>query len=97
MTSDDEQRLNRIESKVDKMAEAMIDLVRAEEKLVQLHESTHILFQKISQMDERIRTMEKSFSDTNTTVGILSKAFWIVITGIITTGMGYIMFWEHQK
>lgn len=97
MTSEDEQRLNRIETKVDKMAEAMVDLVRAEEKLVQLHESTHVLFQKISTMDDRIRSMEKSYSDTNTTVGILSRAFWIVMTGIISAGIGYIFFWESQK
>jgi septation ring formation regulator EzrA len=97
MTSEDEQRLNRIETKVDKMTEAMVDLVRAEEKLVQLHESTHILFQKISTMDDRIRSMEKSYSDTNTTVGILSRAFWIVMTGIISAGIGYIFFWESQK
>lgn len=97
MTSEDEQRLNRIETKVDKMAEAMVDLVRAEEKLIQLHESTHILFQKISNMDDRVRSMEKSFSDTNTTVAILSKAFWIIISGIITTGLGYIFFFETQK
>jgi uncharacterized membrane protein YdfJ with MMPL/SSD domain len=94
MTSEEQQRLNRIEDKVDKMAEAMMDLARAEQKVMQLHEATTILFNKISQIDDRTRIMEKSFADTNTTVGILSKAFWIVVTGIVTTGIGYLFFWR---
>ena len=46
-TAETQERLNRIESKIDKLAEAIISLARAEEKLVQLENDKKFLMEKM--------------------------------------------------
>ena len=42
-TETNETRLDRIESKIDKLADAMISLARAEEKIIALQEERELL------------------------------------------------------
>jgi len=78
----DEQagRLNRIESKLDSMSEAIISLARAEEKIytlmdIQKQQGAQILavINRIERLDDMVRTNAQ-------TVSVINKIFWIALT-----------------
>jgi len=73
-------RLDRIESKLDSMSEAIISLARAEEKIytlmdIQKQQGAQILavINRIERLDDMVRANAQ-------TVSVINKIFWIVLT-----------------
>ena len=82
--SDNQDRLTRIEEKVDKLSDAIISIARAEEKLIQLGTLTDVLFKKIEDMNSRMMEMEKSVAETRAFMNGFNKITWIFISGLLT-------------
>ena len=85
-------RFDRIEQKIDHMAEAIIALARAEEKIITLAEITKQQGAQILTLINRVDTVETLVRQNTSTVGIINKLFWIVIAAAATaiTGMLFI-------
>lgn len=73
-------RLDRIETKLDSMSEAIISLARAEEKIytlmdIQKQQGAQILavINRIERLDDMVRTNAQ-------TVSVINKIFWIALT-----------------
>ena len=81
---DQDDRLSRIEEKVDKLSEAVISIARAEEKLIQLGTLTDVLFKKIEDMNGRMMDMERSVAETRAFMNGFNKITWIFISGLLT-------------
>ena len=77
-----QQRLDRIESKIDKLAEAIISLARAEEKLVQLENDKKFLMEQMIKFEERLLQVERNTSETVSSLSFISKFFWIGMSAI---------------
>lgn len=77
-----QQRLDRIEIKIDRLAEAIISLARAEEKLIQLEEDKNILMAKMIKLDERVMIIEKNVSENYSNLTFITRFFWIAMTAI---------------
>jgi ClpP class serine protease len=88
MNNSEKTRLDRIEEKIDKMAEAVIALARAEEKISNLDETTRITLKRMVQYDERIRNLEQVQADNTTTIKTIRSIVWTFISGIITAICG---------
>ena len=84
MSAQNEERLTRIEEKVDKLSDAIISIARAEEKLIQLGTLTDVLFKKIEDMNTRMMEMEKSVAETRAFMNGFNKITWIFISGLLT-------------
>ena len=82
--SENQDRLTRIEEKVDKLSDAIISIARAEEKLIQLGTLTDVLFKKIEDMNTRMMEMEKSVAETRAFMNGFNKITWIFISGLLT-------------
>jgi ribosome-binding ATPase YchF (GTP1/OBG family) len=82
-------RLNRIEEKLDKLAEAVVALARAEEKIQTLTSFSKQQSEMIIGLGDRITKVEEMVHSNASTVGIINKIFWIIIstTAIAITGM----------
>lgn len=89
--STDKMRLDRIESKIDKMTEAVIALARAEEKIVNLDKSTQILLKRMVDQDERLWAVETAQRDNTSTVKTIKSLVWTTISALITTAAGAIL------
>ena len=61
---DNEDRLTRMEEKIDKLSDAVVSIARAEEKLIQLGTLTDVLFKKIDDMNTRMVELEKTTAET---------------------------------
>jgi predicted nucleic acid-binding Zn-ribbon protein len=80
----DEQRLDRIEQKLDKLADAVVSLARMEERML-------TLFKRMDTHDNRISKTEEDLDDLKGRVGTNGQAlrfaervFWIVLAAGVT-------------
>lgn len=89
---DQEDRLSRIEDKVDKLSDAVISIARAEEKLIQLGTLTDVLFKKLDDMNARMAEMEKTTSETKAFINGFNKLTWIFVSGLLTAFGGIIAY-----
>lgn len=85
-------RLDRIESKIDHMSEAIIALARAEEKIVTLTEFGKQQGEQILTLINRVDRLEELVRANASTVNVINKIFWVVIAAAATgiTGMLFI-------
>lgn len=85
---DEESRLDRIEMKIDKLSEAMIDLARAEEKLFHVEKTHQQHFERMNRFSERMDRVEKKVDDNARTVDIIKfvvAAIFIAAVGTISS------------
>jgi|TARA_B110000908_G_C10266551_1_gene464518 tetrahydromethanopterin S-methyltransferase subunit G len=97
-SSDHEARLDRIENKIDRLSEAMIDLARAEEKLVNFERFNQQLLERVNntfmQINERMHELEMKIETAHdetkkntATVQIINRAA-IIVGGAVAAVLG---------
>ena len=83
-------RLTRIEEKLDRLADAMISLARAEEKIESLQEDHNKQYDRINKLSMKIDDIERIVRDNQSSVQFMHKLFWVVVVaaaGAITTNI----------
>lgn len=83
MNAHEKTRLDRIEEKIDKMADAIIALARAEEKISAQEESTRIILKRMVDQDDRLRLIERDLSHVEDTTRTIKSVVWTITTAII--------------
>ena len=84
------QRLDRIEEKLDQMAQAIIALARAEEKISTLAEFNKQQSEQIQSLINRIDRVEQLVNSNASTVNVINKIFWVILVGLISA-----ITWEY--
>lgn len=79
MADSTSDRLNRIEEKIDKLSDAMILMVRAEEKLIALESKYASQYDRMNRFSEKLDAIEKKVDDNARTVNTINKLFWLAI------------------
>lgn len=72
------QRLDRIEQKIDHMADAIIALARAEEKIITLTDFGKQQGEQILTLINRVDQLENLVRQNAQTVQVINKLFWII-------------------
>ena len=83
MNAHEKTRLDRIEEKIDKMADAIIALARAEEKISAQEDSTRIILKRMVDQDDRLRLIERDLSHVEDTTRTIKSVVWTITTAII--------------
>ena len=78
------QRLDRIEEKIDQMAEAIVALARAEEKIHTLTSFSKQQSEQIQNLINRLDRVENSVTSNSNTVALINKVFWIIVVGLVS-------------
>jgi ribosome-binding ATPase YchF (GTP1/OBG family) len=88
-SADNAARLDRIVEKIDRMAEAIIALARAEEKIEALTRSFNDQNIVIANLAQRIDDVEGIVQANTSTVNVINKIFWIIISAaaVAVSGM----------
>jgi len=76
----DNHRLNRIEEKIDKLAEFVVQLARVEEKLEGLENSRDKMGERLGQLETKQIMTENSLGNHEKILASLTRLFWAVIT-----------------
>ncbi len=74
-----ESRLDRIEDKMDKMADALVSIARFEEKMDSYNRYREDSWQRMNKFSEKLDAIEKKVDENANTVGVINKLFWIAI------------------
>jgi len=76
-------RLDRIETKLDQLTDAMITLARAEEKIVSLQDDHNKMHERSNKHSEKLDDIEKICNDNHRTICVINKLFWVVTVAVI--------------
>ena len=88
MSEDD--RLIRIENKLDKLADAIVGLARVEERTITLFRRVDIVEERQNQSDDRIDVLEKTNLGRSVIYSIFDKITWLAAGAVI---VAYITKW----
>ena len=80
--SDTNLRLDRIETKLDQLADAMVAMARAEEKLAGLKEDHDRTFERMNRLSQKLDAIELQVTENAQTVAIINKLFWVAIVSV---------------
>ena len=75
----DEQRLERIEEKLDKLSEAVTSIARVEEKMETYNKYRDDSGSRMNKFSEKLDAIEKKVDENAHTVKIINKLFWVAI------------------
>ena len=81
----EEQRLARIEDKIDKLSDAMINLARAEEKLINIEKANSQHFERMNRFSQRMDDIEDSVNEQGKTVKVMQ--YIITLTATVFAGV----------
>lgn len=87
----DTRRLDRIEAKIDKLAETVVGLARVEEKVIALDKEAERTNERLGKIDERLEAVEDRVGSNDVTVKIVNKIFWILLTAIAGAVTAYFL------
>ena len=79
-----EDRLSRIEKKLDDVAEAIVGLARMEERMITLFNRMDTYDKAQHKIADRLTEVEKLVAKKVTTVGIGEKATWLVVGACVS-------------
>ena len=86
--SDD--RLSRIEVKLDKLAEAVVSLARMEERMIALFNRMDKYEQEKEKLEQRVGNIEDAVNSSNSKIGFVERIFWVVLTAAIGSGFWFL-------
>lgn len=86
----DENRLGRMEDKLDRLAEAMTSLVRMEERVITIFKTLGHLDEKVSKVDSRLTSVERTSEGRSHWVRFFDRLFWIILTATIAFTLAYL-------
>lgn len=75
-------RLDRIETKLDQLTDAMVMLARAEERLAGLKDDHDRSFERMNRLSRKLDDIEKQVQDNANTVRVINKLFWVAVIAI---------------
>ena len=85
----DEGRLDRIEKKLDKMAEAIVSLARMEERMITLFSRMDRYEEQQENVEQRLTVVEKMSGSNGQALRFVERLFWIVVSGAVATAFWF--------
>jgi hypothetical protein len=74
-----EDRLARIETKLDRMADAITTLARIEERMAAQHDTNHRFGTRLDSHDERLRVVERGQSAS----AWVERGAWVIVAVVV--------------
>jgi len=75
----DEGRLVRIETKLDKLSDAIVSIVRVEERMVTMFKKMESMDDRLNTIDGRLVEVEKISTARGAVFRLVDKVAWIVV------------------
>jgi len=91
-----EDRMDRIESKIDKLSEVLVQMARVEERILNGEEQHKEIRSDIRKLNDKVDEMEKVVQKNQITVNIINRISWIIITGVVG-GFGTLITYLFNK
>ena len=83
-----DERLRRMEDKLDKLSEAIYAILRMEERMLTVFKRLENIDGSIKNIDDRVDEIEKQALIRGQKIVFTERLFWIVVTGAV--GLAFI-------
>ena len=84
------ERFDRIETKIDKLTDAIIAMAKMEQKIDNYEKYRDESWARMNRFSEKLDQIEKKVDDNHRTVSTINKLFWVVIiaaAGAVATNL----------
>ena len=78
-----DERLSRMEDKLDKLSEAVVEMARMEERLLTIFKSLEHMDAAFKKYDDRVDEIEKQALIRGQKIAFAERLFWMVVTGAV--------------
>jgi len=78
-----DQRMSRVEDKIDRLSEAVVELARMDERVVSAFKRMDNIVEYQSKMDSRLDIMEKQSLVRGQKIAFAERFFWMICTGAV--------------
>ena len=76
-------RLDRLEQKIDKLADAMVALARTEEKIYALEADRKNMMERVNRHSEKIDSLNDEVKENSRVTANIVKITWIVVAAVV--------------
>lgn len=80
------RRFDKLESKLDKLSDAMVILARNEEKLANMEDLISNLQNRLNRHSEKLDLTEKIADANHRSINNIMKLWWVILTAIVAVG-----------
>ena len=84
------KRLDRIEVKLDKLADAMVSMARAEEKITALQDDHDKMYERLNRLSLKLDDIEKKVDDNARTVNLINKIVYAAVVAAVGTYVAHV-------
>ena len=85
-----EDRLSRMEEKLDRLSEAVVAMARMEERMLTLFKRMDKFDDVIKKVDDRLDEMERQAIARGQKIAFAERIFWMVCTGAVGLAFVYL-------
>ena len=78
-----DERLSRMEDKLDKLSEAVVEMARMEERLLTIFKRLEHMDAAFKKYDDRVDEIEKQALIRGQKIAFAERLFWMVVTGAL--------------
>ena len=78
-----DERLCRMETKLDKLSEAIVEMARMEERLLTIFKRLEHMDAAFKKYDDRVDGIEKQALIRGQKIAFAERLFWMVVTGAV--------------
>jgi chromosome segregation ATPase len=75
----------RIEAKIDKLADAVVQLARMEERMITLFTRMDKYEERQEKLEDKVEGIASDLQNSDSKVRFAERVFWIVITAAVST------------
>lgn len=80
----DDIRLQRIEEKLDKLADVVVGMARVEEKIIDLETRRAEGHERLNRMSAKLDDVDAHVISMRERMNVVSKVMWVMSAGVIT-------------
>ena len=78
-----DERLSRMETKLDKLSEAVVEMARMEERLLTVFKCLQHMDAAFKKYDDRVDEIEKQALIREQKIAFAERLFWMIVTGAV--------------
>ena len=88
----DDKRLDRIEEKIDKLAEAMVSLARTEEKILAMEQNHRNQYDRMNKFSAKLDNIDHKVNENAHTVKIIGNVAYITSAALLGAIVKFLWF-----
>jgi len=86
------ERFDRLETKIDKLSDAMISLARTEEKIIAMETDRSNLIERLNRHSEKIDDLNDEVKENTRITSNITKVTWVIVTAVTAGAVKMLFF-----